>query len=111
MNLSLEQKGSAGFAKRLQSARPLGQGVLDPTLLTIAMPQGHAKRPKRPQTGTAKPAAPPRESQKIVSKIISNFASVFDPQKTPKILPMGLPRGSQIHQNQITQGYSMKYRQ
>ena len=28
-----------------QSARPLGQGVLDLSLLTLATPQGHAKRP------------------------------------------------------------------
>ena len=42
-----------------QSARPLGQGVLDHALHTLAMPQGHAKRPFRPQTGHSRSHRPP----------------------------------------------------
>ena len=78
-----------------QSARPLGQGVLNQALLTIAMPKAMPRGLLGLRQATAGVTAHPWESEKIVSKIISKFVPFFDPQKTPKMLPMSLPRGSQ----------------
>ena len=56
-----------------QSARPLGQGVLDhalhTSLLTNAMPQGHAKRLFKPQTGNSRSHRPPPEPAKKTLKL------------------------------------------
>ena len=91
------RSGYGGVAQRLQSARPLGQGVLDPALLT--MPYHAIFR------GLKASALPTRhrrtlpESQKILSKILSNFAPFFEAPKTSKMLPTSRPRPPKIRQN------------
>ena len=78
------QLTSAGCAKRKQSARPLGQGVLDHALHTLAMPQGHAKRPFRPQTGFAHPVegpGSPKKSSPKSAQILHRFLTVPKGQK------------------------------
>ena len=81
-NLWNRWEGSAGFAKRIQSARPSGQGVWDPARLTLPYPR------RKPITGIAKPAAPSHESSKKPLKI----CSFFDPQKNSKNAPHGPPQ-------------------
>ena len=52
------------------------------------------------RAGRAGVTAHPWESQKILSKILSKFASFFETQKTPKMLPTSRPRHPKIRQNQ-----------
>ena len=58
--------GAAVFAERSQSARPLGQGVLDLRLHTTAMPKMHANKAlKRPLVGNASPAEVRQEISEV----------------------------------------------
>ena len=96
---TLQIKRAGGGSGSAGSIRPpSGPGRARSGTPYQAIPQGHAKRPKRPQSRPRETAAPPRKSEKIVSKILSNFAPFFDHQKTRKMRPMGFPRAPQNHQ-------------
>merc|ERR1712139_226637 len=84
----------AGFAKRLQSARPLGQGVLDPWLLPIlpyhAIPC-YFQRLFKPQPAPRYPPTPPWSPPKCSPKSSQILLPFLKPQKLQKCCPPAAP--------------------
>ena len=97
-------KGSAGFAKRLQSARPLGQGVLNPWLLPI-LPYHtipcYFQRLFKPQQPSPESPPTPGSPQKCSPKSSPILLPFLKPQKLQKCCPPaapGLPKSAKIDQ-------------
>ena len=91
-----------------QSARPLGQGVLDLCLHTPAMPQGRAKRPFRPQTGNSRSHRPPLGVRKNRLKNPLKFCSPKKREKCCHGPPQGPPKSSKNYKKKQKVGQNIR---